>query len=266
MTEPTVDTVLVDFEPPLATLTLNKPDRLNVLGEPGDGAAIEAAFDRIRAREDIRCVILTGAGRAFSAGGDVKAMRDKTGLFAGDPTEIRDAYRHDVHKVVRAVHRCDKPVIAAVNGPAIGLGCDVAGFADIRIASETARFGVTFLTLGLAPGDGGGWLLPRLIGTGRAAELLFTGEIINAETALNWGWVSRVVPADDLAQTARTLGLKIAERPSFALAATKTLLREGQTLGLDALLELTAALQALAHGHSDHARALEAFFAGRASR
>src|SRR3546814_8743129 len=147
----------------------------------------------INADPAVRCAILTGSGKCFSAGGDVKAMREGTGNFSGGAVQIREGYRSNIHRAARAFFGLDMPLIAAVNGPAIGLGCDVACMADVRLASDTAKFGVTFLKLGLVPGDGGTWLLPRTISMSRAAELFFTGDTIDAETACEWGLVSRVV-------------------------------------------------------------------------
>jgi 2-(1,2-epoxy-1,2-dihydrophenyl)acetyl-CoA isomerase len=225
---------------------------MNALGEAGDGAAFEAVCREINADRGIRCAILTGEGRAFSAGGNVKAMRDRTGAFSGSPAEVREAYRGNIHRIVRSLYNLEIPLIAAVNGPAIGLGCDVACMADIRIASDTAKFGVTFLKLGLIPGDGGAWLLPRTIGMSRAAELLFTGEVIDAHTALAWGLASRVVTADTLMAEARALALRIAAQPPHALRLAKTLLRQGQMATYETLLEFSAAGQALMHHTLDH--------------
>ena len=190
----------------IATLTLTRPEMMNALGQEGDGAAVAAACAEIEDDPEIRCAVLTGEGRAFSAGGDVKAMRDKTGTFGGSTPAISDGYRNNIHMMLRALHGIRVPVIAAVNGPAIGLGCDVACLADIRIASEKAKFGVTFLKLGIIPGDGGTWILPRVIGMSRAAELFYTGDVIDAATACEWGLVSRVVPHDDLLAEAEALG------------------------------------------------------------
>ncbi|MGB2573974.1 MAG: enoyl-CoA hydratase-related protein, partial [Henriciella sp.] len=167
---------------PIAVLTLSRPDMLNALGQEGDGADVVAACAEIEADPDICCTILTGEGRAFSAGGDVKAMKNREGAFAGSPYNIREGYRRNIHQIVKSLYNLETPLVAAVNGAAIGLGCDVACMADVRIASDRAKFGVTFLKLGLIPGDGGAWLLPRIIGTSRASELLFTGNVIDAET------------------------------------------------------------------------------------
>jgi enoyl-CoA hydratase/carnithine racemase len=245
-------------------LTLNRPESLNALGAPGDGDAVAAACEQVNGDQDIRCVVLTGAGRAFSAGGDVKAMKAREGAFAGSGVAIRDGYRRNIHRIVRSIYGLEVPSIAAVNGAAIGLGCDVACMTDIRICAENARFGVTFLKLGLIPGDGGAWLLPRTIGMSRAAELLFTGDVIDAQTALAWGLVSRVVPADALVDEALALANRIAMQPPHALRLAKTLLRQGQTASYDTLMEMSAAAQAIAHLTEDHMEGVDAILEKRA--
>src|SRR5689334_8899520 len=196
---------------PIAVLTLDRPEAMNALGEPGDGDQVAAACAQINADPGIRSAILTGAGKAFSAGGNVKAMKNRTGAFGGPPAAVREGYRGNVHRIVQALFQLEVPLIAAVNGPAIGLGCDVACMADIRISADTARYGVTFLKLGLIPGDGGAWLLPRVIGFSRACELLFTGDVIDAQQALDWGLVSSVVPADRLMDEAFALATRISK-------------------------------------------------------
>ena len=244
-------------------MTLNRPESLNALGAPGDGDAVAAVCEQVNADQDIRCVVLTGAGRAFSAGGDVKAMKAREGAFAGSGIAIRDGYRRNIHRIVRSIYGLEVPSIAAVNGAAIGLGCDVACMTDIRICAESARFGVTFLKLGLIPGDGGAWLLPRTIGMSRAAELLFTGDLIDAATAQAWGLVSRVVPADQLVDEAIALANRIAVQPPHALRLAKALLRQGQTASYDTLMEMSAAAQALAHLTEDHMEGVDAILERR---
>lgn len=247
----------------VALLTLNRPEAMNALGSPGDGDAIAAVCVGVNADRAIRCAVLTGAGRAFSAGGDVKAMRDRAGAFGGSGAEIRENYRSNIHRLARAIYGLEMPVIAAVNGPAIGLGCDVACLADIRIAADTAKFGVTFLKLGLIPGDGGAWLLPRSIGMSRAAELLFTGDVIDAATAEAWGLVSRVVPADRLLDEALALAERIAAQPPHALRLAKSLLRQGQTASYDTIMEMSAAAQAIMHLTEDHMEGVNALIEKR---
>ena len=244
--------IKLEKDGPIARLTFTRPDIMNALGAPGDGDAIAAACAEINADPVLRCAILTGEGKCFSAGGDVKAMRDGTGNFAGGGAQIREGYRSNIHKAARALFSLDVPLIAAVNGPAIGLGCDVACMADIRLSSDKARYGVTFLKLGLVPGDGGTWLLPRTIGMSRAAELFFTGDTIDAETAREWGLVSRVVPHDTLLDEATAMATKIAAMPPQALRMTKAMLRQGTNMTYDGALEMAAAMQAINHLTADH--------------
>lgn len=250
----------------IATLTFNRPETMNPLGAAGDGVEVEAACDAINADPAIRCAILTGAGRAFSAGGDIKAMRDRSGNFGGNPAEIAEGYRTNIHRALRALDGLKVPLIAAVNGPAIGLGCDLACLADIRLASSSAKFGVTFLKLGLVPGDGGTWILPRVIGHPRAAELFYTGDVIDAETAREWGLVSRVVAPEALMDEARAMAARIAAMPPQALRATKTLLRQGRSINYDTALELAATTQAHMHHTEDHTEGVAALIEKRAPR
>ncbi len=255
--------ILTEKRGHVAILTLNRPDAMNALGAPGDGDQVAAACAAINADRDIRAVVLTGAGRAFSAGGDVKAMKAREGAFAGNGVELRDGYRNNIHRVVRSIYGLEVPSIAAVNGPAIGLGCDVACMTDIRIAAEGAKFGVTFLKLGLIPGDGGAWLLPRTIGMSRASELLFTGDVVDAKTACDWGLVSKVVPAESLLDEAVALAERIAQQPPHALRLAKSLLKHGQTTSYDTLMEMSAAAQAISHLTEDHMEGVEALLEKR---
>lgn len=238
--------------------TLSRPDRLNALPDLEDGDAFFAACEAVNADKAVRCVVLTGEGRAFSAGGDLKAMRDRRDLFAGSGAEIRERYRRVVHRIVRALYGLEIPLVAAVNGPAMGLGCDIAGLADIRIASEAASFGVPFLKLGIVPGDGGAWLLPRNVGYARAAEMLFTARSIDAATAAEWGLVNRVVPAADLMDEAMRTAGAVAVHAPHGLRMAKALLRQGRDVNFDQMLEMTAAMQALAHLTADHAEGVSA--------
>jgi enoyl-CoA hydratase/carnithine racemase len=247
----------------VAILTLNRPDAMNALGAPGDGDQVAEACAAINADRDIRCVVLTGAGRAFSAGGDVKAMKAREGAFGGNGVALRDGYRNNIHRIVRSIYGLEVPSIAAVNGAAIGLGCDVACMTDIRIAAEGARFGVTFLKLGLIPGDGGAWLLPRTIGMSRAAELLFTGDVITAHKALEWGLVNYVVGAEALMEEAMGLAERIAQQPPHALRLAKSLLKHGQTTTYDTLMEMSAAAQAISHLTEDHMEGVDALLEKR---
>ncbi|UVI39851.1 crotonase/enoyl-CoA hydratase family protein [Qipengyuania spongiae] len=260
------DLLRIETADHVTTLTLDRPERMNPLGQAGDGDAFAAACDAINADMGVRCVILTGAGRAFSAGGDIRAMKEKSGNFGGTAPEIADGYRDNIHKVLRALYGLRVPLIAAVNGPAIGLGCDLACLADMRLAGADAKFGVTFLKLGIIPGDGGTWILPRIIGEARAAELFYTGEVIDAATALDWGLVSRVVDDAALMDEARALAAKVAAMPPHALRQAKNLMRQGRGTSYDAALEMAANAQALMHSTADHMEGVDALLEKRAPR
>lgn len=245
----------------VVTLTMNRPDERNVLSGAGQYRDFVDACERINGDDSVKVAILTGAGSAFSAGGNVKDMRDRKGLSAGTPAEIRNNYRRDIRNIPLNLYDLDVPTIAAVNGAAIGAGCDLACMCDIRIASERARFAESFVKLGIIPGDGGAWLLPRLVGLSKAAELTFTGDMIDAAEALACGLVSKVVPADALMDEARALAGRMAANPGNSLRMAKRLLREGQHVRLDTLLEMSAAFQAIAHHTVEHDQAIAALIA-----
>ena len=247
----------------IVTLTMNRPEIRNPLGESDDVKNFEEACSLINNDRDVRCVILTGEGAAFSAGGNVKNMKEKKGNFSGSSVALRERYRYGIHRIVRSVWNIEVPVIAAVNGAAIGLGNDVACLADIRIASKNARFGVTFLKIGLIPGDGGAWLLPKIIGLSMASELLFTGKLINADQAKECGLISEVFEESELMIEANNLANSIVKQPPDALRMSKKLLREGMVSNFETMLEMSANMQALMHLTEDHQEAITAFFEKR---
>lgn len=255
--------LLYEFQDHTVTLTLNRPETRNPISEPEMIEAFEEAIERINQDTEVRAVILTGAGSAFSSGGNVKHMRDRTGMFGGTPAQIRQGYRHGIQRIPKAMATLEVPAIAAVNGPAIGAGCDLTCMCDMRIASERAVFAESFVKVGIIPGDGGAWLLPRAVGMARASEMAFTGDAIDAQTALQWGLVSQVVAPEALMDAARQLASRIVCNPPDVLRMTKRLLREGQQQGLDALLELSASMQALAHHTRDHEEAVAALLEKR---
>ena len=255
--------VLYEQREAVVTLTLNKHETRNAISEDEMVNAIVATCDQINADPSVRVVILTGAGSAFSSGGNVKDMKDKVGMFGGTATEIRDGYRQGIQRIPLAIDALEVPIIAAVNGAAIGAGCDLAMMCDLRIASEKALFAESFVKVGLIPGDGGAWFLPRAIGQARANEMSFTGEPVNAETALAWGIVSQVVAPDGLMDAARALAGRVAANPPHALRMTKKLLKESRKADLPSILEMSAGLQALAHQTEDHAEAVDAILEKR---
>ncbi|MFZ4111366.1 MAG: enoyl-CoA hydratase-related protein, partial [Polymorphobacter sp.] len=214
----------------------------------------------------ISAFILTAEGRAFSAGGNLKAMQDKTGIGPGNqPADTHDTYRRGVQRITRALMDCEVPGIAAVNGHAVGLGCDLACLCDMRIAAQSALFSCSFIKVGLVPGDGGAWSLARVVGYTTAAELFFTGDRFDAARAKDIGLVSRVVPDADLLATALELAQRIAANPARALRLTKRLLREAQTARMSEILELSAAYQALVHETADHKEAVAALLEKRSA-
>ena len=247
----------------IVTLTMNRPEIRNPLGESDDVKNFEEASSLINNDRDVRCVILTGEGAAFSAGGNVKNMKERKGNFSGSSVALRERYRYGIHRIVRSVWNIEVPVIAAVNGAAVGLGNDVACLADIRIASKNARFGVTFLKIGLIPGDGGAWLLPKIIGLSMASELLFTGKLINADQAKECGLISEVFEESELMIEANNLANSIVKQPPDALRMSKKLLREGMVSNFETMLEMSANMQALMHLTEDHQEAITAFFEKR---
>jgi enoyl-CoA hydratase/carnithine racemase len=247
----------------VVTLTLDKPDVRNPLTDQDLLEGLNEACRRIADDRSVRCAILTGAGEAFSAGRNLKHMRDRTEGFAGHAAEIREHYRRGIQRTTLAVYHLEVPTIAAVNGPAYGAGCDMTLACDIRIAAETATFAENFVRVGLISGDGGSWLLPRAVGLSRACEMTFTGEPVDAQTALAWGLVSRVVPAGELLAEARRLALRITVNPPMQLRMAKRLLREGQNVRFETLLELAATFQGACHHTRDHEEALAAIFEKR---
>ncbi len=254
--------LLYEQDGAVVTLTMNQPDIRNVL--TGNTAAPEFvdACARITADNRVKAVIVTGAGPVFSSGGNVKDMRR---FFDDDiaPAAIRDWYRQGIQRITLSLYNLDVPTIAAVNGPAIGAGCDLACMCDIRIAAESASFAESFIRVGIVPGDGGAFLLPRAVGLSKAAEMSFTGDAIDASDALSCGLVSRVVPDAKLMDEARALAARIARNPGPTLRMTKRLLREGQHAKIDTLLEMSAGFQAIAHKTPQHKEAVMAFIEKR---
>ncbi|WP_066342642.1 crotonase/enoyl-CoA hydratase family protein [Azohydromonas lata] len=258
--------ILFERRGAVALLTLNRPATRNALdGEPMY-AAFESLFEQLNADLSLGAAVLTGSGSAFCSGGDVAQMRERAGMFAGSPQEIAGNYRQGIQRIPRAFQRLHLPIIAAVNGPAIGAGNDLACLCDIRIAATTARFAESFVKVGIVPGDGGCWLLPRVVGASRAAELAFTGEAIDAQEALRIGLVSRVVAPEALLDEALALAGRIAANPPQALRWTKQLLLQARTGSLDEALDAAARFQGLAHHTADHAEAVAAFFDKRPPR
>jgi 2-(1,2-epoxy-1,2-dihydrophenyl)acetyl-CoA isomerase len=243
----------------IATVTLDRPDALNALTIPLKEALIDA-FRGFADDGDVRAIVLTGAGRAFCAGQDLKER-----LEPGAPpldVELRERY----NPLVRALRAAPQPVIAAVNGVAAGAGASIAFACDLRIAADTARFVLAFGQIGLIPDSGATWTLQRLVGASRAAEIALLNEPLAAEEAARIGLVTRVVPAEELQAEARALAGRLAALSPVALARTKRALQAAAASSFEEALELEAELQGEAGAHPDHAEGIAAFVEKRPPR
>jgi len=247
----------------IVTLTLNRPDMRNPISDPEMVEALLGALVRLETDPAARVAILTGAGQGFSSGGNIREMAPGGNLNTGSPAATRLAYKRGIQRLPLAFAALEVPVIAAVNGAAIGAGCDLACMCDLRIAGESAKFAESFVKLGLIAGDGGSWLLPRVVGWSKAAEMALTGDPIDAAEALACGLVGKVVADGDLLASANELARRIASNPPHAVRMTKRLLWEGRRADLDTLLDMASAMQAAAHATADHEEAVAAFLAKR---
>lgn len=246
----------------VAEIVLNDPDRRNALS-PELVAALVARLREADADKSARCAIIAANGPVFSAGGNPRKMIAPGSYPDMTPLEVRDSFVAGIQQIATTFAALSLPVIAAVGGPAIGAGCDVACMCDIRIASDRASFAASFVRLGLVPADGGAWFLPRAIGQARATEMILTGEPIDAARALDWGLVSAVEPHDTLLGEARKRAALIAAHPPHATRLGKRLLRESAGQSLGTALELAAAMQALAIKADDQREAVLAMLENR---
>ena len=247
----------------IAWLTLDRDDVRNELTGTGLATEVAAVAEWVNERSDVSVLVLTGSGRSFSAGGNVKDMQAHRGAFAGSVYELQDRYRRGIQRMALAMRAVEIPTIAAVNGAAIGAGFDLACMCDLRLAAENATMGETFINLGIIPGDGGAWLLQRLVGYQTAALLTFTGRVLGADEALRLGIVGEVVAPGALAQRTRELAGEIAAKPPQALRLTKRLMTGAQRQDLGQLLEISAAFQGMSHHSPEHREAVAAFLERR---
>jgi 2-(1,2-epoxy-1,2-dihydrophenyl)acetyl-CoA isomerase len=250
----------------VATITLNRPERMNAFT---DVMIREwaASLEDARTDRDVRVVIVTGEGRGFCAGADLRSgsgvgetARAETPPPASDR---RNWLRDGVHSVPRAVQLLDKPYIAAVNGAAVGAGMDMATMADIRIASEHAKFAMSYVKVGLVPGDGGCYTLPRIVGVSKALELIWTGDFFDAQEALRIGYVSQVVPAADLMTTATAYAQRLAQGPAVAMQLAKRLVYRGLEASWSEAFEMAGQAMAIAQSTEDAREGPRAFVESR---
>jgi enoyl-CoA hydratase/carnithine racemase len=246
----------LDVEGRVATLTFDRDDVRNELTGTHLVLDIEQTVDWITRDESIAALILTGAGRAFSSGGNVKHMLRREGSFAGSVYEIQQKYREGIQRLPLAMQRLDVPSIAAINGPAIGAGFDLACMCDIRLASVDATMAESFVNIGIIPGDGGAWFLQRLVGYQRAAELTFSGRTLKADEARALGIVLEVVDGGLLLERALEMARGFAAKPPQALRLTKRLMKSAQRMHLGDFLDHCAALQGMCHNTEDHLEAV----------
>jgi 2-(1,2-epoxy-1,2-dihydrophenyl)acetyl-CoA isomerase len=263
----TYETLLYEVDQGIATITLNRPAVLNAVSSQML-EELHAVLNAVQGDPAVRAVVLTGAGRGFCSGADLKARQR---VQPGDaPAGASDAggqrLRRTFNPLILAIRTIEKPFIAAVNGVAAGAGCNLALACDIVLASDTARFGNVFARIGLIPDCGGHFFLPRLIGFHKAAELMFTGDIIEAQEAERLGLINRVIPHVELAKQARELAERLARGPTRAIGLCKRTLNLGINADLASVLDAEAEGQAVARQTADHWEGIQAFLEKRSPR
>jgi 2-(1,2-epoxy-1,2-dihydrophenyl)acetyl-CoA isomerase len=244
-------------------ITLSNSEKRNALTP----TMIDSLVDTlIKADRDssIRAIVITGEGKGFSAGGDLKAMIEDTGMFKGSVEELRQRYMHGIQMIPRTIESLQTPVIAMVNGAAIGAGCDLAMMCDLRIGCEASAFGETFSKLALVPGDGGAYFLIRAVGYAKAMEMILTGDIYRGEQAHHFGLLNFYVEAETLKESTKGLVKRITSNSPVAMGMSKKALRHGYREGLDSHLDLLAAFQGITQRSEDHKEGVKAFLEKRA--
>lgn len=251
------ETILFDVADGVATLTLNRPAKLNAFNDQMINEAIDA-FKSAGRDDAVRCVVVTGAGRAFSSGQDLGDFQGR-----GEDVSIAEHLRHGYHRLIKQMVALEKPIVGAINGVAAGAGCGVALAADIRIAADAASFMLAFSRIGLIPDSGVNWFLPRLVGYARAYEMAVTAERVPAATALEWGMVNRVVPSGQLPEIATAYARQLAGGPTLAFGLTKRAMNRSLDMTLDEALAYEAHLQEVAGRSQDNREGIAAFLEKR---
>jgi enoyl-CoA hydratase/carnithine racemase len=247
--------LLIEVADGIGTLTLNRPETLNSFTDDMLWEMV-GALDDFEARDDVSVVVLTGAGRGFSSGGNIGGMGAKD---APKPHETKTHIWNDIQAFPKRVARFEKPIIAAVNGPAVGGGMDLALACDIRIAGASARFCESYVKIGLAPGGGGAYFLPRIVGKAQALELLWTADFVDAETALSIGLVNHVYPDDQLMVETLKLAKRIAAQPPLSVKLVKRLVDQGLRSDMDTAFDLVSSHISILRSGEDHKEAIAAF-------
>jgi len=238
-------------------LKFNRDDIRNALTGSFLIEDIIKTADFVNKNSHISVLIITGMGKAFSSGGNIKEMLKKNSSFSGKAEEVEKKYRYGIQRIPKVIEKIEIPIIAAVNGPAMGAGFDLVCMCDLRIMSNEAYFAENFINLGIIPGDGGAFFLQKIVGYQKAAELTFTGRKIFSEEALELGLVIKIVEKDILLKEACKIANIIAEKPANTLRYTKRLLKMGSKQHLDEFLDFCALFQGISHNHSEHKIALK---------
>lgn len=246
--------LLFNVEDGVAVFTLNRPDKHNAFTDEMIQRWV-ALLGECTERDDVRCVLFAAEGKSFSAGADTSRL---AGNAEQTPLAARDRMRGNAHALVRAVAKFEKPVIAAVNGSAVGGGMDLALMCDVRIASGSARFAETYAKMGLLPGVGGAWFLPRIVGEAAALDLFWSGRWVQSDEALRLGLVSQVLPDEGFAQAARDYAKAIASAAPLSVRAIKQLVKQGMATSLDTHLDTLASQLAVVRTSEDHKEAVAA--------
>lgn len=251
------DQVLIEYpSSSVAIITLNLPQQHNAITMEMI-EKLESALFEMDGMSDIRAVVLTGKGKSFCAGGDVKAMAEQSGMFAGNSEELMKRYQQGIQRIPLAIENFKRPIIAAVNGPAIGAGCDLACMCDLRIGSERTKMGETFVKLGLVPGDGGTFFLPRVVGYAKAMEMFLTGRIYSASECLSMGLLNEVVSPDtDTVKRAVAVATEIAQNVPLAVELTKSSVKAARQSDLSSQLASLSAYQGMAQRSPEHFKRL----------
>ena len=261
MSEPKV---IIERRGAIALVTLNDPAARNALS----AQLVRELTEFVLAADtdmSISCIVLAAAGEGFCSGGNVKEMLEGSDpMFAGTPPQMQEGYRRGIQRLTRAFYALDVPVVAAVQGAAIGAGCDLTCMCDIRVAATNARFAESFLRVGLVSGDGGAWLLPRTVGLPRAMDMALTCRTIDATEAKEWGLVSQIVELGQHVEAALEIAERIAALPPVSVRLNKRLIRQSLNLTLDSCLEISAAFQAMVQSTADQREAVSALVGKRA--
>jgi enoyl-CoA hydratase/carnithine racemase len=252
------DLVTCEIDPQgIAILRLNRPEKANGFNLPMIAVCAET-IEQVHHDPAVKAIVLTGTGRAFCSGGDIEEL---AGITQGDAVQAKAYLWEHIHRIPLALERCDKPVIAAVNGAARGAGMDIALMCDVRFAAESASFAQSYIDLGVIPGDGGAWFLPRLVGTARALEMIWTGDVVSAVEAERMGLINRVVPDDVLLATSTEFARRVACQPEQAVRLAKRMVLHGLTTPLAAHLDAASSHMAVIYESAEFRERLQSVLA-----